>query len=91
MDDLVFEEFRGTGNSEILLDRSLAEARAFPAINLPGDAPRAARAPGKKIPHAVPRPTPNPPHCRAVAPCARGIVRGARATGAGMAPACLFA
>jgi transcription termination factor Rho len=34
MDDLIFEEFKGTGNSEIVLDRALAEARAFPAINL---------------------------------------------------------
>lgn len=34
MDDLIFEEFKGTGNSEIVLDRSLAEARIFPAINL---------------------------------------------------------
>jgi transcription termination factor Rho len=34
MDQLIFEEFKGTGNSEIILDRSLAEARIFPAINL---------------------------------------------------------
>jgi len=34
MDDLIFEEFKGTGNSEIVLDRALAEARVFPAINL---------------------------------------------------------
>ena len=34
MDDLIFEEFKGTGNSEIVLDRTLAEARVFPAINL---------------------------------------------------------
>jgi transcription termination factor Rho len=34
MDQLIFEEFKGTGNSEIVLDRSLAEARIFPAINL---------------------------------------------------------
>ncbi len=34
MDQLIFEEFKGTGNSEIILDRSLAEARVFPAINL---------------------------------------------------------
>ena len=34
MDDLIFEEFKGTGNSEIVLDRPLAEARVFPAINL---------------------------------------------------------
>ncbi|MCZ6820524.1 MAG: transcription termination factor Rho [Calditrichaeota bacterium] len=34
MDDLIFEEFKGTGNCEIVLDRSLADARIFPAINL---------------------------------------------------------
>ncbi len=34
LDDLVYEEFKATGNSELVLDRSLAEARIFPAINL---------------------------------------------------------
>ena len=34
-DDLVYEELKGTGNSEIQLDRKLAERRIFPAINLP--------------------------------------------------------
>lgn len=34
MDDSIFEEFKATGNSEIVLDRGLAEARIFPAINL---------------------------------------------------------
>jgi transcription termination factor Rho len=34
MDGYIFEEFKSTGNSEIVLDRSLAEARIFPAINL---------------------------------------------------------
>ena len=34
MDDLIFEEFKSTGNSELMLDRELAEARIFPAINL---------------------------------------------------------
>ena len=34
MDQLIFEEFKGTGNSEIVLVRSLAEAHIFPAINL---------------------------------------------------------
>lgn len=34
MDDFIFEEFKGTGNMEIILDRSLAESRIFPAINL---------------------------------------------------------
>jgi transcription termination factor Rho len=40
MDQLIFEEFKGTGNSEIILDRSLAEARIFPAINLPASGTR---------------------------------------------------
>ena len=34
MDDLIFEEFKGTGNSEIVLDRQLAEQRVFPSINI---------------------------------------------------------
>ena len=34
MDQVIFEEFKGTGNSEIVLDRSLAEARIFPAVNI---------------------------------------------------------
>ena len=34
MDDYIYEEFKSTGNSEIVLDRSLAEARIFPAMNL---------------------------------------------------------
>ncbi|MBR3795589.1 MAG: transcription termination factor Rho [Clostridia bacterium] len=34
MDDVIFEEFKGTGNAEIRLDRSLSEARVFPAIDL---------------------------------------------------------
>jgi transcription termination factor Rho len=34
MDDLIFEEFKGTGNSELVLSRELAERRVFPAIDL---------------------------------------------------------
>lgn len=34
MDDVVFEEFKGTGNMELSLDRSLSERRIFPAIDL---------------------------------------------------------
>lgn len=34
MDDVIFEEFKGTGNMEIKLDRSLSEQRVFPAIDL---------------------------------------------------------
>lgn len=35
MDDVVFEEFKGTGNMEVKLDRELAERRVFPAIHIP--------------------------------------------------------
>lgn len=34
MDDMIFEEFKGTGNSEIVLDRALADQRVFPALNI---------------------------------------------------------
>ena len=34
MDDVVFEEFKGTGNMELVLDRKLSEKRVFPAIDL---------------------------------------------------------
>lgn len=34
MDELIYEEFKGTGNSEIILDRKLAEKRLFPAIDI---------------------------------------------------------
>ena len=34
MDDIIFEEFKGTGNCEIKLDRSLAEKRIYPAIDI---------------------------------------------------------
>jgi transcription termination factor Rho len=34
MDDVIFEEFKGTGNSEIILDRKLQERRVFPAIDI---------------------------------------------------------
>ena len=34
MDELIFQEFKGTGNSEIILDRKIAELRLWPAINL---------------------------------------------------------
>ena len=35
MDDLIFEEFKGTGNMELQLDRKLAEKRIWPAISIP--------------------------------------------------------
>ena len=34
MDDVVFEEFKGTGNMELVLDRNLSEKRVFPAIDI---------------------------------------------------------
>ncbi len=34
MDDVIYEEFKGTGNSELILDRKLAEKRIFPAIDV---------------------------------------------------------
>jgi transcription termination factor Rho len=34
MDEVIFEEFKGTGNMEVVLDRSMSEKRIFPAINL---------------------------------------------------------
>jgi len=34
MDEVIFEEFKGTGNSEIILDRKVADKRTFPAIDI---------------------------------------------------------
>jgi transcription termination factor Rho len=34
MDDLIFQEFKGTGNMEMVLDRKLAELRVWPAMNI---------------------------------------------------------
>jgi transcription termination factor Rho len=34
MDEVIFEEFKGTGNSEIILDRRLSDRRIFPAIDI---------------------------------------------------------
>ena len=34
MDEVIFEEFKGTGNNEINLDRKLADRRIFPAFNI---------------------------------------------------------
>jgi transcription termination factor Rho len=39
-DEVIFEEFKGTGNSEIVLDREIAERRIFPAINIEKSATR---------------------------------------------------
>ena len=40
MDQVIFEEFKGTGNSELVLSRDLADRRIFPAIDIPGSATR---------------------------------------------------
>ncbi|HEX2093518.1 MAG TPA: transcription termination factor Rho [Longimicrobiaceae bacterium] len=40
MDEVIFEEFKGTGNSEIVLDRELADKRIYPAINIEKSATR---------------------------------------------------
>jgi transcription termination factor Rho len=40
MDDVIFEEFKGTGNSELVLSRELADKRVFPAIDLNASATR---------------------------------------------------
>ncbi len=40
MDEVIFEEFKGTGNMELLLDRRLANRRIFPAIDLVGSSTR---------------------------------------------------
>ena len=34
MDDVIFEEFKGTGNMEVILDRKLSDKRVFPAIDI---------------------------------------------------------
>ncbi len=40
MDDVIYEEFKGTGNMEVHLDRKLAERRVFPAIDIPRSSTR---------------------------------------------------
>jgi transcription termination factor Rho len=35
MDEVIFEEFKGTGNMELVLDRKIADRRVFPAIDIP--------------------------------------------------------
>jgi len=35
MDELIFQEFKGTGNMELILDRKLSDRRLFPAIDIP--------------------------------------------------------
>ena len=40
MDEVIFEEFKGTGNMELQLDRKLANKRVYPAIDVPGSGTR---------------------------------------------------
>ncbi len=40
MDDVIYEEFKGTGNMELVLDRKLSEKRMFPAIDIPKSSTR---------------------------------------------------
>ena len=40
MDDVIYEEFKGTGNMEMILDRKLSEKRVFPAIDIPKSSTR---------------------------------------------------
>ena len=40
MDDVVYEEFKGTGNMELILDRKLSEKRVFPAVDIVGSGTR---------------------------------------------------
>ena len=40
MDDVVYEEFKSTGNMELVLDRKLSEKRIFPAIDIPKSSTR---------------------------------------------------
>ena len=48
MDEVIFEEFKGTGNSEIVLDRKIADKRVFPAIDIQKSGTRKRRASGSK-------------------------------------------
>ena len=40
MDEVIFEEFKGTGNLELILDRRFADKRIFPAVNIDGSGTR---------------------------------------------------
>jgi transcription termination factor Rho len=40
MDDVIFEEFKGTGNMELQLDRKLSNKRIFPAVDIPSSSTR---------------------------------------------------
>ena len=40
MDTVIFEEFKGTGNAELKLDRKIADKRIFPAVDIPASGTR---------------------------------------------------
>ena len=48
MDEVIFEEFKGTVNAEIVLDRKLADKRTFPAIDIAKSRDKKRRAVGEK-------------------------------------------
>ena len=69
MDEVIFEEFKGTGNSEIMLDRKVSDKRVFPAIDIAtlrhpqGRAAGAARSAQEDL-RAAPHPQPDGHHGR---------------------------
>ncbi len=63
MDDVIYEEFKGTGNMEIHLDRRIAEKRLFPAINI--------NRSGTRREELITRPT----SCRRSGSCASSCIR----------------
>jgi transcription termination factor Rho len=48
MDEVIFEEFKGTGNSEIVLDRKVADKRVFPAMDILKSGTRKGRPAGRQ-------------------------------------------
>jgi hypothetical protein len=78
MDEVIFEEFKGTGNSEIHLDRKLMEKRIFPCLDINKSATRKEELLLPEF-HAQPRVDPAP----AAAPAQRGRLDGVSARQAG--------
>ncbi len=48
MDEVIFEEFKGTGNSEIVLDRRVADKRVFPSLDINKSGTQTRGAPGRQ-------------------------------------------
>ena len=77
-DQVIFEEFKGTGNMELILDRAISEKRIYPAINLAASGTRkedllmredelkTVSALGAAYEHAASRPGGTAPWCDAV-------------------------